>query len=107
LGDPRRKRWKRLASLTFAALALSVLIVTPSQAEPTRFFFEQGHAAVAFWQSTTATEQTTTVVTFFTADRGSVPGERTTKLLVLLTDAGVGRVAVAAGIDSLCARALG
>jgi hypothetical protein len=71
---------KRLASLTVGVLALSVLVATPTQAQPT-FFFEQGYHAIGFWQATTATERTTTSVSFLRVEQGSRPGERTITFL--------------------------
>jgi hypothetical protein len=53
----------------------------PSQAAGPTFFFEKGNDAVSFWLLGTATERTTTAVIFFTADRGSRPGDHTTTFL--------------------------
>jgi hypothetical protein len=71
---------KRPASLAAGVLALSVLVATPAQAQP-RFFFDQGYHAVGFWESTTATERTTTSVSFLAVEQGSRPGERTITFL--------------------------
>jgi hypothetical protein len=71
---------KRVASLVAGVLAVLVLVAAPSQAQP-GLFFDQGYHAVGFWESTTATERTTTVVSFFNVEQGSRPGEHTITFL--------------------------
>lgn len=72
---------RRLTVSCLGVLTLLGLIAAPSQAAGPTAFFEKGYGAVSFWQNGNATERTTTGVAFFTAERGSSPGDHTTTLI--------------------------
>jgi hypothetical protein len=50
---------RRLAVAVLSVLARVGLTGAPVRAESPTFFFEKGYDGVAFWQSQTATERTT------------------------------------------------
>lgn len=82
---PEGVRMRRSAGTVLAVLGLMALTAAPSQAAGPTFFFEKGNDAVSFWLLGTATERTTTAIIFFTADRGSSPGDHTTTFLSYFT----------------------
>jgi len=72
-------KMRRLVVVWFAVLALVGLMAAPGQAAGPTFYFERSTFGISSWHQSSATEQVTTTVAFYTGDRAyPTPGPRVT-----------------------------